>query len=394
MTKIKIEDWRKSYKRKEKLQTQEKKIFNYEKLLTPEHLSIYLNHEHALNAKRLFDLLTQNPLLVLSQTDFCCIRDYLYIVIGFSTANRSGVISNMTTGEFFKAKEVENLWVISVWDHKTAMDYGPADVMIEDEHYQQLKIFVNFARNKVTSKGFDNVFLSWSGNKMSSGEISDRLNSLFTKVGIRDKSAKARLCFNDLRRSTSTFVRDKKKGFEDVVAEAMNHSKLTTDKHYNVKNRKQSVAMGTKIIRDHYFSENPPSTPKKIWSKDETDFLKKSLLEKGCSSPSLSEIKNSISDYANINASPTQICSKCRSLKRYEGDTIKKLDSSTQQKLYLWERDDLNILVTIGKEFIDGGSVTKKRVETVLGNTPLFSKFNLSQIRTRINYEKTKKKYK
>jgi len=46
------------------------------------------------------------------------------------TANRSGVLANMTMEEFNKARVVDGHYVVSFSDHKTAASYGPAKIIL------------------------------------------------------------------------------------------------------------------------------------------------------------------------------------------------------------------------------------------------------------------------
>ena len=45
-------------------------------------------------------------------------------------------------------------------------------------------MFINNVRSKISKINTNYVFISWNGNKMTSGDISGRLHSLWEKAGI------------------------------------------------------------------------------------------------------------------------------------------------------------------------------------------------------------------
>ena len=59
-----------------------------------------------------------------------------------------------------------------------------------------------------------------------------------------------------------------------------------------------------------------------------------------------------------------------------------------QRDISLWKENDILELHGKGKELIDGGKLSRARIEEVLDGTNLLSKFTLSKIRTRIVFEK------
>ena len=70
-------------------------------------------------ACELFDQFVQKPNKTLSRKDYCNMRDHLIVEIGLSNAQKSGVVVNMTVGEFRANSVVESRYHIPVWDHKT-----------------------------------------------------------------------------------------------------------------------------------------------------------------------------------------------------------------------------------------------------------------------------------
>ena len=59
--------------------------------------------------------------------NYCEARDYLLTSPIFDNASRPGAINNMILGEYKRATERDNGYVISVIKHKTALK-GPANI--------------------------------------------------------------------------------------------------------------------------------------------------------------------------------------------------------------------------------------------------------------------------
>ena len=57
----------------------------------------------------------------------------------------------------------------------------------------------------------------------------------------------------------------------------------------------------------------------------------------------------------------------------------------------MWNESEIAELVDgPGRELIEGGSLSIKRIETVLEATNIIGKYSITQIRTRINFERKK----
>ena len=60
------------------------------------------------------------------QSEYTVVRDYLLTLICINNGSRSGVLSNMTFGEFRKGQEEDGFFVVEVNKHKTFTTHGPA----------------------------------------------------------------------------------------------------------------------------------------------------------------------------------------------------------------------------------------------------------------------------
>ena len=57
----------------------------------------------------------------------------------------------------------------------------------------------------------------------------------------------------------------------------------------------------------------------------------------------------------------------------------------------MWNESEIAELIDgPGRELIEGGSLSIKRIETVLEGTNIIGKYSITQIQTRINFERKK----
>ncbi|XP_057303076.1 uncharacterized protein LOC130639620 [Hydractinia symbiolongicarpus] len=187
---------------------------------------------------------------MINMTDFCIMRDFLFVELHTSTAQRSGVSANMKLKEFEAAlQQDDGRYVIKVRDHKTFHVYGHAIVILERHVFDWLSLFVNKIRSQI-SVCCPYVFTSWSGKHMGSGAISRQLHSLWLKAGIyalTDKLPKNLSC-TILRKSASTGIREAETGFYAESAAAMSHSIQTAETHYVNRKKLNQSKQGKSFI--------------------------------------------------------------------------------------------------------------------------------------------------
>ena len=109
-------------------------------------------------------------------------------------------------------------------------------------------------RSKINKTNTDYVFTSLNGNKMTSGDISGRLHSLWEKAGIfENRAVPKKLCTNIIRKFESTLVRQTDKQKSQVVADSMLHSLNTAEQHYARRNIE--IAAAKVVKRSEKFSK-------------------------------------------------------------------------------------------------------------------------------------------
>ena len=131
---------------------------------------------------KLFASFASEPLVELLRSDYCCMRDYLFVQIELQNSHRSGVSSNLLLDEYKKATTEGDLIRIKVKKHKTAREYGPAKLYLSKTIFEYLKIFVDAVRSQLPGNS-PQVFLSFTGQQMASGAISKQINACQVATG-------------------------------------------------------------------------------------------------------------------------------------------------------------------------------------------------------------------
>ena len=77
--------------------------------------------------------------------------------------------------------------IISVRDHKTAYCHGPAKVVLSLTVYGWLHTYYMHFRPLVCTKTKNDphVFLSWNGERLTSGQVTRAVQSAWNKAGLR-----------------------------------------------------------------------------------------------------------------------------------------------------------------------------------------------------------------
>lgn len=123
--------WSSSYRKDSNRRHLEKQNEDLEKLVMPSMVSMFQNSESTQKAVTYIGQLSGAHSLEKSQSIYTPIRDFILTEITIANAHRSGVLANMTIGEFEKAKKTEQeSMVIKVSKHKTADTHGPASVVL------------------------------------------------------------------------------------------------------------------------------------------------------------------------------------------------------------------------------------------------------------------------
>ena len=310
-----LSNWRKNYRKKDSLQRHHRATEDLEMLVTSDQVAKYESSDDAKCAKEILHKLKVSQ-HELNQTEYCCLRDYLLITIGFSNAHRSGVPAHMLISEFEKAKKIrDDIHEIKVWDHKTVHYYGPALVTLNSTTFEYLSLFVMKARPQVKNITATNVFLSWGGKSMKSGDVSKRLHVNWERAGnFTEKTIPKNLSQNHVRKSATTGLRARNSDFSKQAAHGMMHSEKTASIHYHLIEQQEATVQGANAIQNMFYEK---SSTRKNWSKEEVQTLVKDFGTENVSFDAVKERCRSV----DLNASPRQIYDKIRNLRKHSVST-------------------------------------------------------------------------
>nr|XP_047139279.1 uncharacterized protein LOC124815122 [Hydra vulgaris] len=401
--KLKLNMWRKTYNREDRKEFWHRQERDYQSLVTPSQISSYLESDNAVQACNLFNFLCTNE-KVITQAEYIVTRDHLILQILIGSAHRSGVCANMTIDEFLNHEvNADGMFIIAVAKHKTFSKYGHAYIILQAEKFQWLFTFVNKIRSQICTK-YRNVFVSWSGQPMSSGAISQQLGSLWKKSGIyQSNSGKRNVCATLLRKSASTGVREKNIGNKEEIAGFMGHSGATADKHYHCRKIKNSAVESSSSIRSYFeydhtdtnvkkysnmslknldttINMSPPNKRKK-WTIDEENILKNTFHKV----PTMKDIID-VMPSIGINTTPKKLYDKARSLR---GSPAAKTNV-TPKRQKMFSKEDILAIHSCCGDLLCGGPLTQEKIEDVIKDSPLLKIYDWRQLRTRIVYERKK----
>ena len=237
--------WSASYRKDSKRRHLDKMNRDLGNLITPEMVSTFEKSEAARMAIAYIEQSSDpDALLEVNQSVYTLVRDFILLEITIANAHRSGVLSNMTVGEYKAAKKAKGSMIICVKSHKTADTHGPACVVLSPTLFSYLQIYVNKVRSQVEktddttdSKKRDeaNVFLSWTGAKLESGQISTAINAAWQKGGMQ-----GHVTSTLFRKSAVTNVHSRHKEMKSNLADLMAHKESTAQRFYRLQEKQEA----------------------------------------------------------------------------------------------------------------------------------------------------------
>ena len=239
-------EWCKSLSKDVKRRFWEKQEEDLSRLITPEKVQEFAKTEFARSQVKILGEMIDNKEKrpVLSQKEYCDLRNFLFIYILSQNGHRSGVLTNSTLTEYNKMTRVDGTHMVAVKDHKTFSCHGQANLCFHDSVKAWVDIYVECARSQVDpGNESDSLFLNWRGGKMSSSDLSAALTSAWRKAGMIGNDR--RISGTLMRKSCTTAVHNHNNEVKGSVATYMAHSERTADKHYHIVQKRANSAFAT-----------------------------------------------------------------------------------------------------------------------------------------------------
>lgn len=438
--------WSTSYKKDCQRRHLEKQDEDISNLITAEMVTTFEQSESTRRAVSLIGQLSGAHCIQLNQEQYTLIRDFILTEMTIANAHRSGVLANMTIGEFNKSKHESNgSYVISVKNHKTASIHGPARVVLSPKLFGYLKVYVNEVRSVVNSTKDENdsVILSWSGAKVVSGQISTAINAAWKKAGLE-----GHISSTLFRKSAVTAVHTSHKDMTGKLADLMAHKESTAQRYYKLHEKQKScveaaaelpsIMRTTKKVLEGGDSittmeEDIPagtkdSTEKHVtWNKQQIEAIRELFREEiDQKSVTMALVREKITHNAILcNHDPKKICDRVRSEWRHKRDeshleTAGAVDPPDEEETFsdkmsrymssssvsefvppsnssyvsrnlfsLREKEDL---LRLFKPTIKSGIISKPAVKNILeedeAGRQFLKKFTVDQIVNRLKYER------
>lgn len=401
--KSKIDTWKQALKKLSKARVWKKRKLDHQMLVTDKQLNGYYSGMEAQQALHLYEQLASSENIMIRRDMYVSMRNFLFVRIHFANAHRSGVSARFTIPEFAQCqwREKGELFVAGVEFHKTACYYGEAGITLTDEEYNWVKTFVDKARSQLVSIESENVFLSWGGKAMTSGDISQQIHQSFAKARVwGDIPPPKKLSCTIIRKTVSTRVRQKQPSMKGAVASLMAHSEKTADIHYAHEDKMENEVAGGLVIRKLF--ETKTDSPKR-WRKEEELELVKVF---GGGKVSIDHIKENMEKLVLVkDVTPRKIYDKVRRLSGFElekkltssevlapkqhVENISDFASGSNKRSKLYTVKELRILhINCDSIIDDGGKINQSRIEEAMAGTGVLVKYGWSKLATRLRYDR------
>ena len=189
---------------------------------------------------------------VLSRTEFTLVRDFLLVTMLYENGSRPGPLETAKVSRFEKAiyTSSQERWTMVVDEHKTTRRYGPAELVMDNQLYGYVKIYVQNIRPAYVHNGLeDALFIKEDGKPFEPGTIGKRVAEFFKKAGVREdircSSRKVRKIFAG---AAFDLAPEKKR----MMHRHMKHKEPTADHNYVLKLNAERAANTHRLMRKVY----------------------------------------------------------------------------------------------------------------------------------------------
>ena len=132
MTQVKerVRRWSSSYKRSILRRKWERQEEERHEVITPDKFVEFENSEASRDAVIPLGKLRGTHNVVITQSQYTLLRDFLLVQKSIDNANRAAVLANMKVKEFGRPSKEDDRFVVNVREHKTFYIHGHAQVVL------------------------------------------------------------------------------------------------------------------------------------------------------------------------------------------------------------------------------------------------------------------------
>ena len=234
-----------------------------------EHTISVMKHWRSLrsieNHLQLIDDLAENTENFINRQKFESIRNYFIAELIIPNGQRAGIISGIRIEEVENAQNSitsEGYHKIMIADHKTG-HLQSATIFVYHEVFVRLYIFVtniipripSYYGNQLVYDSSTHVFIGYSGNPITSSEVTPLLRKSLKAMGITYKGT-----VTDFRRAAATLTAQYAPEMAENMALFLGHSRRVYDKHYRIQLRhSRNYANSLDICNDESLEFHPSS---------------------------------------------------------------------------------------------------------------------------------------
>ena len=238
--------WISSYRRDTLKRHLKKHDDDIGKLISAEDVASFDRSAVALEAVKLIAT-AQTHTVAMSQQQYTHVRDFLMVNVAIANANRSGVLSEMTVEQLKHASKMDDNYIISVSEHKTAIIYGPAKVIVSSTLYSWLMAFVNDVRQRCVILAGDQqatncLFVSWNGEQLSSGQVTRCIQNIWSRAGL------GKITCTLIRKAAVSAIHQQCPDQKANLADLMCHNVSTASKYYRQVDRNRTSTEAAKHL--------------------------------------------------------------------------------------------------------------------------------------------------
>jgi len=199
---------------------------------------------------------TGDGLRTVGQEEFVNVRDYLMTEVALTNANRSGVLANMTVKQLEDARVVDGQYVVSVAEHKTALTYGSAKIVLEPSLHHYLTVYCRHIRPQVlcAQQNASELFVSWNGASITSGQVTKSVQRIWGKAGLGSN-----ITLNIVRKSAVSSVHEAHPARASNLADLMCHRQSTAQNCYRLVERERSSVLAARTLAETFSGLNSTS---------------------------------------------------------------------------------------------------------------------------------------
>jgi len=391
--------WMKAYRKESARRGLLKMDSDLQKIISPRQINKFERSPEVLKTIKLIgSALDGSKCHPLTQAEYVSVRDFVITEVVIANASRSGAIANMTASEFESARQVDSQFVVSVSDHKTAHCHGPAKVICSQTLYGWMKAFFEHFRSyicKLTNSSDPHMFLSWNGEKLTSGQVSRCIQSTWNKAGLGKN-----ITCTVVRKTAVSAVHQKRPEIKSHLADLMCHRVGTADKCYRLVEREFTSASAARelsgVLRES--TSTLVDSSEKTCLDEEVESGQISL-DKDQSGQRSVPLRSSGTELdarqVNVEGTSNGEHVSCRS-QHDKMSSVNEISPSfgSHRDNSVFTKQEINILSKVCGNMICRGHIGRDDVQAALVQNPegisLLKKYSMSQIINRIKYERRK----